>query len=39
MTPQRAAENGCDYLVIGRPITQSPDPVAAYRRAVRDFLG
>lgn len=39
MTPDRAAENGCDYLVMGRPITQAEDPVAAYRRAVRDFLG
>jgi orotidine-5'-phosphate decarboxylase len=24
---------------MGRPITQAEDPVAAYRRAVRDFLG
>lgn len=39
MTPDRAAENGCDYLVMGRPITQAGDPVAAYRRALRDFLG
>lgn len=39
MTPDKAAENGCDYLVMGRPITQADDPVAAYRRAVRDFLG
>lgn len=38
MTPSAAAENGCDYLVMGRPITQADDPVAAYRRAVRDFL-
>ena len=39
MTPEKAASAGCDYLVIGRPITQAEDPVAAYRRAVRDFLG
>lgn len=25
-TPQEAMQNGADYLVIGRPITQSPDP-------------
>lgn len=25
-TPQEAIKNGADYLVIGRPITQSPDP-------------
>ncbi len=39
MTPASAGANGCDYLVMGRPITQAADPVAAYRRAVRDFLG
>lgn len=39
MTPEKAAKNGCDYLVMGRPITKDPDPVAAYRRAVREFLG
>lgn len=39
MTPQRAGTSGCDYLVMGRPITQAEDPVAAYRRAVREFLG
>lgn len=39
MTPARARENGCDYLVMGRPITKAPEPVAAYRQALRDFLG
>lgn len=39
MTPELAGKSGCDYLVMGRPITQSGDPVAAYRRAVRDFFG
>ncbi|MEJ7669431.1 MAG: orotidine 5'-phosphate decarboxylase / HUMPS family protein [Casimicrobiaceae bacterium] len=28
-TTQAAVANGADYLVIGRPITQAPDPVAA----------
>ena len=27
MTPKKAVENGSDYLVIGRPVTQSDDPV------------
>lgn len=27
MTPKQAVENGSDYLVIGRPVTQSDDPV------------
>jgi orotidine-5'-phosphate decarboxylase len=29
MTPVDALKAGSDYLVIGRPITQSPDPLAA----------
>ncbi len=29
ITPGAAIANGADYLVIGRPITQAPDPVAA----------
>lgn len=28
VTPSQAIANGSSYLVIGRPITQSPDPVA-----------
>jgi orotidine-5'-phosphate decarboxylase len=28
-TPQEAIQNGSSYLVIGRPITQAPDPLAA----------
>ncbi|MFT5313303.1 MAG: orotidine-5'-phosphate decarboxylase [Paraglaciecola sp.] len=28
MSPEQAVQAGADYLVIGRPITQSPDPVA-----------
>ena len=39
MTPAQAAKNGCDYIVMGRPITKDADPVAAYRRAVKEFLG
>jgi orotidine-5'-phosphate decarboxylase len=31
MTPEQAVQVGADYLVIGRPITQSPDPVATLR--------
>lgn len=29
-TPARARELGSDFIVVGRPITQAPDPVAAY---------
>lgn len=38
-TPQRARELGSDYIVMGRPITQAPDPVVAYKRAINEFLG
>ncbi len=39
MTPEKAGQSGCDYIVMGRPITQAADPVEAYRRAVSEFLG
>ena len=39
MTPELAGKSGCDYIVVGRPITQAADPVAACRRAVKEFLG
>lgn len=38
-TPTRARELGSDYIVVGRPITAADDPVAAYRRCVREFIG
>ena len=38
-TPAKARELGSDYIVIGRPITQADDPVAAYNKAINDFLG
>lgn len=38
-TPARARELGSDYIVVGRPITQADDPVAAYRRCMEEFLG
>ena len=37
-TPAQARELGADYIVVGRPITQAADPVAAYRRCVKEFL-
>ena len=38
-TPARARELGSDYIVVGRPITQAPDPVTAYLRCKKEFLG
>ncbi len=39
MTPAEANRIGSDYIVVGRPITAAPDPVAAYERCVREFTG
>ena len=39
MTPEKAGKSGCDLIVVGRPITQAEDPVATYRRTVREFIG
>ena len=38
-TPAKARELGSDLIVVGRPITAAADPVAAYRRCVREFIG
>ena len=35
----KARELGSDYIVVGRPVTQAEDPVAAYRRCVEEFVG
>ena len=38
-TPAQARELGSDFIVVGRPITKADDPVAAYRRCVKEFVG
>ena len=37
-TPAQARELGSDFIVVGRPITAAPDPVAAYERCIEDFI-
>ncbi len=37
MTPRAAIEAGADYLVIGRPITQSADPIATLQHIQREI--
>ena len=39
MTPQQARIEGCDYIVVGRPITRADDPVLAYERCCKEFIG
>ena len=38
-TPERAKALGSDYIVVGRPITASPDPVSAYEICRDRFIG
>jgi len=38
-TPAKARELGSDFIVVGRPITASADPAAAYARCLAEFLG
>ncbi len=37
MTPARAISAGADYLVVGRPVTQAPDPKAAAQAIVTEI--
>lgn len=39
VTPTRARELGSNAIVVGRPITQSADPVAAYQAIRDEFMG
>ncbi len=38
-SPRQAIENGADYLVIGRPVTQAEDPVRMLRRLNEEIGG
>ena len=38
-TPAQAARSGADYIVVGRPITAVPDPLEAYLRFKKEFMG
>ncbi len=37
MTPREAIEAGADYLVVGRPIQNAKDPVAAVEGIVEEI--
>jgi orotidine-5'-phosphate decarboxylase len=36
MTPRAALDAGSSYLVIGRPITQAPDPLQALQNILKE---
>lgn len=37
VTPGEALKNGADYLVVGRPVTQAPDPKKAFRELIESI--
>ena len=37
LTPAEAIDKGADYLVVGRPLTEAPDPVGVARAILRDI--
>jgi orotidine-5'-phosphate decarboxylase len=39
LTPWAALQAGADYLVIGRPITQAADPIAAFTQICEELAG
>ncbi|MCQ2546304.1 MAG: orotidine-5'-phosphate decarboxylase [Clostridia bacterium] len=38
-TPSQAKELGSDYIVVGRSITAADDPLTAYRKCRKEFIG
>ncbi len=38
-TPKMARELGSDYIVVGRSVTGAKNPVEAYERCLKEFLG
>ncbi len=39
LTPREAVEGGADYLVVGRPVTEAPDPAGAARAILAEVRG
>lgn len=39
MTPSQALNKGADYIVIGRPIIEAPNPLASFQRILQEISG
>jgi orotidine-5'-phosphate decarboxylase len=39
VTPKEAIESGADFIVVGRPITQHPQPLAAVEKILKEIEG
>jgi orotidine-5'-phosphate decarboxylase len=39
LTPAEAMRKGADYIVIGRPVTQAPDPLSAMQKIIAEIEG
>jgi orotidine-5'-phosphate decarboxylase len=37
MTPAQAVRSGSDYIVVGRPVTEAPDPLAALKTIIAEL--
>lgn len=38
MTPVEAIQTGADYIVVGRPVTQAPDPLAVVKSIIDELV-
>lgn len=38
MTPGEAIQTGADYIVVGRPVTQAPDPLAVVKSIIDELV-
>jgi len=39
MTPGQAMQAGADYIVVGRPVTRAPDPLAVVKSIIKELEG
>jgi orotidine-5'-phosphate decarboxylase len=37
LTPGEAIRKGADYIVVGRPVTEATDPLAAVKKIIKEI--